>query len=203
MDEQSRTTNVERRPYRMAARADQVEQTRQRIIEATVALHGSVGPAHTTIAAIAEKAGVTRLTVYRHFPDDDALFAACTAHWAAQQQLPNLDAWLDEDEPAARLQTALTDLYRFYAGAEPMLTRSQRDRAAVPEFVQRRTRDRDAAYVDAVLSAWPRRRRTSSRRALVAHALAFSTWRSLCFEQGLAADKAVEAMLRLVLAPRV
>jgi AcrR family transcriptional regulator len=182
----------------MTARADHVEQTRKRIVEAAAALHGSVGPANTTVAAIAAKAGVTRVTVYRHFPDDDALFAACTAHWASQQRMPSLDAWLTEADPAKRLRAALTDLYQFFAAAEPMLTRSARDRDALPEFLQRRNQDSDAARVEAVLSAWPSRQRTSTRRALVAHALAFSTWRSLCFEHGLPSDKAVDAMVRLV-----
>jgi AcrR family transcriptional regulator len=182
----------------MTARADQVEETRARIVEATVALHGSVGPAYTTVAAIAEKAGVTRLTVYRHFPDDDALFAACTAHWAAQRQMPDIDAWLAVPDPTDRVRVALTDLYRFFADAEPMLTRSARDREAVPESIRERTRDWEAARVEAVLSAWPSRRRTTSRRALVGHAVAFSTWRSLCLEQGLPPREAVRAMVRLV-----
>ena len=78
-----------------------MDQTRQRIVEATVELHGSVGPAATTIAAIAEAAGVTRLTVYRHFPDDGALFAACSAHWISRQQLPDPGAWSQIDDPAA------------------------------------------------------------------------------------------------------
>ena len=199
MSEQLRSSKAEeRRQYRMTARADQVEQTRKRIVEAAVALHGSVGPANTTVTAIADKAGVTRLTVYRHFPDDDALFAACTAHWATQQQMPNLDAWLVEADPAKRVHAALTDLYRFFADAEPMLTRSARDRDALPEFLRQRNQARDAARVEAVLSAWPRRRRTSTRRALVAHALDFNTWRSLCIEHGLPSEKAVDAMVRLV-----
>lgn len=185
------------RPYRMSARADQVKQTRQRIVEATVALHSSIGPARTTVSAIAKTSGVTRVTVYQHFPDDDALFAACTAHWAAQQQMPNLDAWLTERDPATRLRVALTDLYRFFADGEPLLTCASRDTDALPEFVRRRNQDRDDARVEAVLSAWPSRQRTSTRRALVAHALDFSTWRSLCYEHGLPAQAAVEAMTRL------
>ena len=65
----------------MRARQESVEQTRLRITEATMHLHETLGPAATTVSAIAEEAGVTRLTVYRHFPDDEALFAACSAHW--------------------------------------------------------------------------------------------------------------------------
>src|ERR1041385_5391324 len=103
----------------MRRRAEQVDQTRQRIVEATVALHGSVGPAATTIAGIAEAAGVTRLTVYRHFPDDDALFTACSAHWLARQQPPDPQTWSLIDDPVERLRAGLADLYRFFrAGAD-------------------------------------------------------------------------------------
>jgi AcrR family transcriptional regulator len=182
----------------MTARAGQVDQTRQRIVEAIVALHASIGPAYTTVSAIAERAGVTRLTVYRHFPDDNALFAACTAHWAAQQQMPNLDAWLAESDPAMRVQVALTDLYRFFAEGESLLTLASRDRDVLPEFLRRRNHERNHARVEAVLSAWPSRQRTSIRRALVAHACDFSTWRSLCHEHGLPAPNAVQAMTRLI-----
>jgi AcrR family transcriptional regulator len=182
----------------MTTRADHVEQTRNRIVEATVALHGSVGPSETTVAAIAEKAGVTRLTVYRHFPDNDALFAACTAHWASQQQMPDVDRWLIHDDPHKRLYEALLDLYRYYADAEPMLTRITRDRDALPDWLRQGNDTRDAAFVEVVLSAWPSRQHTKTRRALVAHALAFSTWRSLCIEHGLSARQTAEAMMRLV-----
>ena len=197
LSEHVRTTKSDR-PYRMTARADQIEQTRTRIIEATVLLHGSVGPARTTVAAIAEKAGVTRVTVYRHFPDDDTLYAACTAHWARQQQMPDLAMWLLKTDPVKRLRTAVKDTYRFYSEAEPMLTRSARDHDALPNFVRERNQANADARVETVLSGWPSRQQTPSRRILITHALAFSTWRSLCFEQALPADKAVQAMIRLV-----
>jgi AcrR family transcriptional regulator len=182
----------------MTTRAELVDQTRRRIVEAAVELHGSIGPANTTVAAIAERAGVTRLTVYRHFPDDDSMFGACTAHWAAQQNMPDLEAWLAESDPVERLRVALTDLYRFYAEAEPMLTRSARDRDALPAFVQRANDERAAARVETVLTAWPKRQHTATRRALVAHALAFTTWRSLCLENGLSPRQAVDAVVRMV-----
>ncbi len=187
----------------MTARAELVEQTRRRIIEAAVELHGSIGPANTTIAAIADRAGVTRLTVYRHFPDDDAMFGACTAHWAAQQNMPDLEAWLAESDPVERLRVALPDLYRFYAEAEPMLTLSSRDRDALPSFVRLANDDRAAARVEAVLSAWPKRQHTPTRRALVSHALAFTTWRSLCLENGLSVRQAVDAVVRMVVGKTV
>jgi len=186
----------------MTKRAELVEQTRQRIVAATVHLHGTVGPARTTVAAIAEAAGVTRLTVYRHFPDDEALFAACTAHWASGQRMPDVAAWLRIPDPGERIESALDDVYRFYEQAEPMLSHTTRDIEALPEFVRARNRKSAEDRVAAVMEAWPARQRTRNRRALVGHALSFATWRSLCVEQGLSRRAAVAAMTRLVTAAR-
>ena len=161
----------------MRRRAEQVDQTRQRIVEATVELHGSVGPAATTIAAIAEAAGVTRLTVYRHFPDDAALFAACSAHWNARQQLPDPGAWSQTSDPAARLRAGLADLYRFYRAGADMLTCLFRDFAALPELYQHALRDGDTLVRD-VLTAPFDRASDEQRRlcAAVGHAISFWTW---------------------------
>lgn len=200
MTEQVRSPKSDKpRAYQMKQRALSVDETRQRIVEATVRLHGSLGPAQTSIAAIAQEASVTRLTVYRHFPDLDALFGACTAHWAAQQQLPDLDAWLAIADPEARLRFALTDVYRFFGDAQQMLELVNRDREAMPTFVRERSQARDEARVESVLSAWPARRRTARRRALIGHALAFTTWHSLCVEQGLRRTRAADEMVRLVI----
>ena len=100
-------------------RAEQVDQTRQRIVEASVALYGSIGLAATTIAAIADKAGVTRLTVYRNFPDDTALFNTRSAHRLSQQQLPDRGTWSRIGDPIERLRAGLTDLYRYHDGPGP------------------------------------------------------------------------------------
>lgn len=189
------------RSYRMGKRADDVATTRQEIVEAAVRLHGSVGPAATTVSAVAEEAGVTRLTVYRHFPDNDALFAACSAHWASGQRLPDVAAWLAVDGPEARLRAGLADLYRFYAEGEPMLTRVRRDRESLPTFIQERTAATELAMRDALLGAFAvrgaRRRRVA---AVLGHAVSFWTWRSLCLEQGLSQREAVDAVCDLVLA---
>src|SRR5688572_25664124 len=96
-----------KRPYRMQRRAELEEQTRVRITESTVELHGTVGPAKTTVSAVAERAGVRRSTVYRHFPDEAALFAACSAHWRAAHPPPDLARWAAVREPAERLEAAL------------------------------------------------------------------------------------------------
>jgi AcrR family transcriptional regulator len=185
----------------MRRRAEQVDQTRQRIVEATVELHGSVGPAATTIAAIAEAAGVTRLTVYRHFPDEDALFGACSAHWISRQQLPDPGAWSGIDDPAGRLRAGLADLYRFFRAGAGMLTCIYRDLATLPEAYQQALRDR-ATFFREVLAApfggtdGEHRR----RRAVIGHAISFWTWRSLCLDQGLSDTEAVDAMTGMILA---
>lgn len=184
------------RPYRMDERARAVDRTRQRIVEAAVDLHGEVGPLAATITEIADRAGVTRVTVYRHFPDQEALFAACSAHWESQQRQPDPAAWAAIADPAERLRVGLADLYRFYAAGEQMLTGVERDRAGLPPGLRARLDEQDRALRDA-LAGEP----ASSRRlALVGHAAAFSTWRSLCVEQGLDASSAVAAMAAMVTA---
>ena len=187
-----------RAQYRMVKRAEHVDDTRQRIVAATVDLHGTVGPANTTISAIAQAAGVTRATVYQHFPDLDALFTACTAHWGALQEMPDLDGWQEIAGPPERMRAALTDLYRFYREAEPMLTLTTRDRDALPDFVRERNQQTAQSQLDALVSAWPPSQRTRRRRALLGHAIAFATWRSLCVDQGLPQQDAVAEMTRLV-----
>jgi len=183
----------------MRKRADDIAETRQRIVEAAVRLHGSIGPAATTVSALAEEAGVTRLTVYRHFPDDQSLFTACSAHWAAAQVMPDPQAWIRIDDPTERLRTALSDLYRFYRGAESMLTNIRRDRAALPDAIRERNGATDARYRDLLLQPFTvsgaRRKRL---RAVLGHAVSFWTWRSLCLDHRLSDREAVEAMTALV-----
>jgi AcrR family transcriptional regulator len=193
-----RSTSTARAGYRMVKRALQVDETRQRIVAATVELHGTAGPANTTVSAVAEKAGVTRVTVYRHFPDEDALFAACTSHWAAQQRMPDLAGWQEISSPRERAEAALTDLYRFFREAEPMLTLTTRDQEALPTFVREGNEQTAQGQIVVLLEAWPPRRRTRRRRALIGHAMSFATWRSLCVDQALPERDAVAAMTRLV-----
>lgn len=184
----------------MGRRAEQVDDTRKRIVEAAVELHGTVGPASSSVSAIAERAGVTRLTVYRHFPDEQALFAACSSHWLAARVTPDPESWAAVDDPADRLRTGLADLYRYYREGEPMLTNIYRDKAAIPPAHRAGIEQRDAAFADLLAQALPgppARRRLL--RALVGHATAFATWRSLCVDQALSDDQAVRAMTALVL----
>jgi AcrR family transcriptional regulator len=184
----------------MRKRAEDVAETRLRIVEAAVRLHGTIGPAATTISALADEAGVTRLTVYRHFPDDSALFGACSQHWAAAQNFPDPEAWRRIDDPTRRLQRGLADLYRFYREAEPMMTNVNRDRAALPTEVRERNMATDARYVDTLLQPFASRGTRQHRlRGVLGHAVSFWTWRSLCLENGLTNREAVQAMTALVL----
>lgn len=183
----------------MTRRAEHVDVTRQRIVEATVRLHGSVGPSTTTVSAIADEAGVTRLTVYRHFPDQEALFAACTAHWAGTLRTrPDPASWSAHAEPEHRLRAALRQLYAFYREGQDMLILVHRDLGSLPAAQVRAMLEEQDAMVGVVLEAWPPRQRTATRRALVGHALAFGTWRSLCVDEGMSDAAAVRAMVRLV-----
>src|SRR5437016_607400 len=127
----------ETRSYRMQRRAESQQQTRLRITESAVALHGSVGPSRTTISAVAAHAGVRRSTVYRHFPDETALFDACTAHWAAANPPPELDAWSAIANPDERLRVALDELFAFYRRAESMLDNLFRDETTTPPVQER------------------------------------------------------------------
>jgi AcrR family transcriptional regulator len=184
----------------MRQRAESVEETRLRIVEATSLLHESVGPAHTTISGIADRAGVTRLTVYRHFPDDESLFAACSAHWTSQQRLPDPAAWSRVAEPESRLSVGLTDLYRFYRSGEPMLRRIYGDWDCLPATIQAGLSERDRAFRDVLLAPFGTSRQPKQLVAAVGHAVSFWTWRSLCLDHGLTNRSAVAAMTTLALA---
>jgi AcrR family transcriptional regulator len=191
----------QKRPYRMKRRAELEEQTRRRITESAVALHEEIGPAQTSISAIAERAGVRRSTVYRHFPDEEALFAACSSHWRAANPPPDPRRWSSMESPADRTRTALREVYAFYAGTEAMYVSLLRDEPLVPS-VQRRLRD-FYGYLGSIQDGLAsgrglRGRRAQYVRAAIGHALAFPTWRSLTREQGLGNDDAVELMCRLV-----
>jgi AcrR family transcriptional regulator len=187
------------RPYTKTRRAELEQQTRERITEAAVELHGSLGPARTTIRAIAQRADVQRATVYRHFPDEEALFAACSAHWRAQNEPPDLAAWAAIRDPAARLAVALSELYAWYARTRRMLELLIRDRPLVPAM---QSQFRLPGYLDAaadvLLAGRPERGAARRRaRAALGHAVAFETWLSLVRQQGLTSAEAIRLMERM------
>jgi AcrR family transcriptional regulator len=186
-----------RRRYTKRRRAELEDETRRRITEATVGLHETVGPARTTVSAIAERAGVQRATVYRHFPDDAALVRACSQHWAALNPLPDMAGWATVEDPDARLRAALSELYGWYGRTEPMVEQITRDVAVVEAL--RDPMARFGEWFEAaagVLAAG----RPPMARAAIGHALAFDTWRSLVRRQRLAPAEAVDLMARLAAA---
>ena len=186
----------QKRPYRMKRRAELEELTRRRITESAVALHQELGPAQTSISAIADRAGVRRSTVYRHFPDEDTLFDACSSHWRALNPPPDLSQW-----SAATTETALRELYVFYGRTHRMYESLFRDETLVAT-VARRLRD-FYGYLDAArdaLMAGRGLRGSAARRtrAAIGHALAFTTWQSLIEEQRLTDADAVSLMSQLI-----
>ena len=191
----------QKRTYRKTRRADLEEQTRLRITESTVALHEELGPARTSISAVAERAGVRRSTVYRHFPDDEALFAACSAHYRAANPPPDPGEWAGIEDPVERTATALRELYAFYGRTEAMYTSLLRDEPLVP-IIQRRLGD-FYGYLrlieDGLMTGRGLRGHAARRtRAALGHALAFPTWHSLTREQQLGRGDAVALMSVLV-----
>jgi AcrR family transcriptional regulator len=189
------------RPYRMKRRAESQRQTRRRITESAVQLHGTLGPSRTSMSAVAAHAGVRRSTLYRHFPDEAALFDACTAHWAAANPPPDLAAWSIVDDPDERLTAALGELYAFYRRTEAMLENLFRDELAVPIVGERFAAFRGylAAACDTLMAGRALRGATRLRtQAVLGHAIAFSTWKSLVREQDLDDATAAKLMSALV-----
>ena len=184
----------------MRSQQDRQNETRQRIVEATGPLHQTVGRAKTTISAIAENAGVERLTVYRQFPDERALFTACTSHDLALNPPPDPAAWERIPEAAQRLRTGLTAVYAFHRRTEPMFTRAAGALEQIPVLLEVL---HPLAYwerVRAVLCApWKVSGHERMRvRALVGHAISFQTWRSLRREQKLRDAEAVDLLVKVV-----
>jgi AcrR family transcriptional regulator len=189
------------RTYRKRRRAEAEEATRRRITEATVELHREVGPANTTISAVAERAGVQRLTVYRHFPEEAELIGACSAHWRARHPIPDPAAWVRIADPEERLRTALTELYAYYRSDPAMIASIGRDAPRMPALAAViADRASYCGHVRELLArGWGARgRRRQLLLAALGHVLEFDTWRSLELRQGLGPDAAVELAVRAV-----
>src|SRR5579883_783860 len=177
------------RKYQLRRRAQRQEETRQRIIEAAVYLHQTVGGAKATISAIAELAGVERLTVYRHFPDERSLVTACVGHYQAANPPPDPGPWQSVEDAEQRLRRALSEIYAYHRRTEPMSLHAMRDIEEVP--VLREVLAPSFAYWeqvrDLLAATWasPNAPYAVCIRAAVGHAISFQTWRSLVREQGL------------------
>lgn len=189
------------RKYELKQRAERMDQTRRRIIEAADRLHGTVGFVNATISAVAEAAGVERLTVYRHFPDERALVSACAVNFFTDRPLPDPAPWRRIRDPEDRLRTALMEIYAWYGANEGNLANFFRDAPLKPFLYElgapmvgyfSRVRDLLSAGRGA------RGRRRARLLAAIGHALDFATWRSLVRQQGISDGEAVELMIRLV-----
>jgi AcrR family transcriptional regulator len=198
------TVSSEKRKYELRARAARQEETRRRIVAVTAALHREVGPARTTVAEIARRAGVQRATVYTHFPDEEQLIMACQQHSYTLQPPPNLAEAMALAEPGARLRAVLALLYGWYGRTEAGFTPVLRDRGAVPALdrVLRRVVDAPQAELAAGLAAGfgIGEQRGERLRAIVRLALDFWTWGRLTGEgldDAAAADVMAEAVAAL------
>ena len=198
MKEQTRSPKS--RQYRMGRRADLVDQTRQRITEAAVRLHTSIGPSATSMSAVADEAEVTRLTLYRHFPSKDELFGACMGHWRSLHPPPDPDRWRAITSFEARVRRALDDLYGWFSENGDDLYPIYRDAAYTPPSNQRARQATNERMVDAVLGEDGVGNRARQLRAAMGHVVGFWTWRSLVVDQGLSTADASAMAAQFVLA---
>jgi AcrR family transcriptional regulator len=197
------TVHRKRRGYTKTRRAQLEAETRRRITAATVELHREVGPARTTISAVAERAGVQRLTVYRHFPDEPSLLRACSTHWRAGHPAPDPSGWPAIADPEERLRSALEAFYAYYRADEAMMAKVRRDAEVMPNLAAQiaDVREYMAAVVEILAAGWGVRGwRRELLRAAIGHVVDFPTWRSLERTQGLSPDRAVELAVGMVLA---
>ena len=184
------------RTYTLKRRAEQQAKTRQRIVEAAVELHGSIGPALTTISMVAERAGVQRHTFYAHFPDERTLLLACSGLVAERDPLPDAEPWRTIEDPKERLRVGLRAIYGWYernADLAACVLRDAEYHAPTREVSELRMGPPMAAYRE-VLGT----KLTAKQRALLRLALSFFTWRTLARASGLKQGAAVAAMVQAI-----
>ena len=191
-----------KRKYEMKKRAERQLETRRRIVEATVELHRTRGPANTTVSEIAQRAGVNRLTVYNHFPDVSDLLKACSKSWTERHPAPDPSPWARIGDPQQRLRTALRELYGFYARTESMRANVLRDAQTMPELaalLEGSVVPYLGAVGDLLAEGWEVGEDGRKRLlATIKLGIDFHTWRSLESESGLSREEAVGVMLKAV-----
>ncbi|MFN3659486.1 MAG: TetR/AcrR family transcriptional regulator [Pseudolabrys sp.] len=184
------------RTYTLKKRAEQQAETRQRIVEAAIELHGTVGPAHTNLSMVAERAGVQRHTLYAHFPDERSLLMACSGMHSEQHPPPDAAPWRAIADRRERLRTGLSALYAYYEENAAMIACVRRDAEVHPlvrEVSALRFGPHMAAYRDVLGET------LSARQRAVLHlALSFYTWRNLVSESGLKVADAVAVMVQAI-----
>jgi len=186
----------------MKQRAEDQERTREKIVEAAVALHGTVGPKNTSISAVAKKAGVQRLTVYRHFPDEESLFRACSMHWLQANPPPGIGVWDSEKDARQKTSSIVHALFDYYRQTSSMWRLVYRDIDQVPAMQAPLDDFHEylAAICDTLIACWqPRGRKSPSLKATVRHVLSYSTWESLS-EQKLTDKQMADLGLRWIAA---
>ena len=184
--------------YELNQRAQAMADTRRRITRATVELHQTLGPARTSVSEIARRAGVDRVTVYRHFPDDAALFAACSTDFRARNPLPDIARWSKLADPRQRLRRGLGDLYGYYERTEPMLANVIRDAEHMPALRAAGAPRRQwlAQAEEQLARDWQGNARQI--RHAIAIALDFHTWQILVRQRGLSRSQVIRLMLAMV-----
>ena len=193
------------RKYELKRRAERQGETRRRIVDAAIHLHETVGPVGATITAIAREAGVSRVTVYRHFPDEVSLLQACTGTYNVAHPPPDPAELFTLEDPVERLEAALERLYAYYSDNEAMLSSGADAMPTYPALAValQPFLDGQRQLVDLLASGWEVDGRPGSTlRAAIGHAVALPTWRSLRQEQGLTNDQAVSLMVGMVKAAR-
>ena len=188
---------VTRRRYELKRRAERQDETRQRIVEATIELHKTIGAAQTTVSEIAKRAGVGRVTVYRHFPEEEMLLYACSGHYFSQHPFPEIERWHQIADPHERLRTGLRETYAWHEENREMIAMALAEGRELPMLAPYHDFWNEAAEV--LTAPWRRRgRRRLDLKAAIALALSFDTHRALTREQQLTEDRAIELMVRLV-----
>jgi AcrR family transcriptional regulator len=189
------------RKYEQRKRAEQQDETRARIVRAAVELHGLLGPARTTVSAVAERAGVQRNTLYRHFPDDRSLVQACSALFGGENPLPDPAEWTETTDPLERARRALGELYAFWQQHEQLVGNVLRD-AETDELIRETSAESWGVALaeirDTIAAAWPRGRQRKRVVAAAALAIDFRTWQSLVRHSGLSSQAAAQLMAEMI-----
>jgi AcrR family transcriptional regulator len=201
---------MKRGKYELKKRAEKQEETRLRIVRATLELHESVGPALTTRSAIAERAGVTRPTVYSHFPDDLSLGKACSSLGLSENPLPDPGRWEEISDPEKRLRSALSDLYSYFRRRERLWANILRDQELLYASNDPEALEAAAQIMGPILLHWDRMKETIASGwgpseeipqvllGAIGFALDFQAWRAMVRTQGMSDEQAIELMVGMV-----
>lgn len=196
-------TDVKGRSYRQTNRAEQVAETRRRLVEAALKLHATIGPARTSLSQVAREAGVSRPTLYAHFPDESALLRACTFHSLASDPPPDPQTWGEVTSARERVRRGLAELYDYFERNESLTANILKDMYTVPAMKELNVPILETAFAQMgdILAAGFEDRTEAARqrrRAATAVALSFGTWQVLERQQALTRSRAVDVMAEFI-----